>query len=63
MKWLFTHLVDISVGALFVGLVAGVMYFQAKMESDAFNRATGANTSWHEALWVELRVQGTAESK
>jgi ABC-type spermidine/putrescine transport system permease subunit II len=31
--------------------------FQAKMESSAYNRLTGAHTTWFDALWVELRVQ------
>jgi hypothetical protein len=27
------------------------------MESAAFNRITGAHTTWWDAVWVELRVQ------
>lgn len=29
----------------------------AKMEAEAYNRATGANVSTWDALWIELRVQ------
>jgi hypothetical protein len=29
----------------------------AKMESDTYNKLTGAKTTWWDALWVELRVQ------
>jgi len=50
-KWLIVALASI----LLFAPVATV--FQAKMESDTYNRLTGAHTTWWDALWVELRVQ------
>ena len=43
-----------------IGIALMVFYavtFQARMESATFNKLTGANTTWWDALWVELRVQ------
>lgn len=35
----------------------GFFIFSAKMESETYNRLTGAHTTTWDALWVELRVQ------
>lgn len=40
---------------LILSIGAGI----AKMKSDTYNRLTGANTTWWDAVWVELRVQNT----
>ena len=48
--------------AAFVALLLAapcVAVFQAKMESATYNKLTGAQTTWWDALWVELRVQDT----
>ena len=45
----------------FAVVYAFFAYVQAKNESDTFNRLTGATTTWHDALWAELRVQGTTD--
>lgn len=37
--------------------------FSAKMESDAYNRITGAHTTWWDALWLELRVNEPPSQK
>lgn len=42
--------------ALVVACIIGFTFFLAKMESDTYNRLTGAKTTWWDALWVELRV-------
>ena len=50
-----------KVGMWFVAL--GLLFFTAfylfasKMESNTYNKLTGAHTTWFDALWVELRVQ------
>lgn len=40
---------------LLIGIVAAGP-IAAKMESDTYNKLTGARTTWWDALWVELRV-------
>ena len=40
--------------AFMIALAIGVA--SAKMESDAYNRLTGANTTWWDAIWLDLRV-------
>ena len=42
--------------------LAAVTIF-AHQESATYNRLTGAHTTAWDALWVELRVQGTNEGK
>ena len=34
-------------------------YFEAK----TYNKLTGANATWWDAIWVELRVQDTPKSR
>jgi hypothetical protein len=41
--------------------IAFCIWFQASMESHTYNKLTGANTTWWDALWVELRVQDKTE--
>lgn len=48
----------ISVG---FGLLIGVIGFvgaiiEAHIQAKAYNRVTGANVSWWDALWLDLRV-------
>lgn len=53
-----TALVVLALACL---IAAGVFVLvQAKMESQTYNKLTGAHTTWQDALWVELRVQGTS---
>jgi hypothetical protein len=40
---------------LFGSILLGI--FSASMESKTYNKLTGANTTWFDALWVELRVE------
>lgn len=51
LKIAFWLMVAVVVGILFLGCIS------AKMESDTYNRLTGAHTTWWDAMWVELRVQ------
>jgi hypothetical protein len=48
---------------LFTVVVLAVTFlaviFCAKMESDAYNRITGGNTTWSDAIFLELRVMDT----
>ncbi len=37
--------------------IFAVVFVQATMESKTYNKLTGAQTTWWDALWVELRVQ------
>ena len=46
--------------ALVVGFSAVLIFgslFSAHMESETYNKLTGAHTTWWDALWVELRIQ------
>jgi hypothetical protein len=47
------------VGLLGAVVVCGTAFavFRFHMESDTYNRLTGAHTTWWDAVWVELRVQ------
>jgi hypothetical protein len=45
----------LPLGFLIVVLMAAPVGWY--MESAAFNRITGAHTTWWDAVWVELRVQ------
>ena len=40
---------------LFLALLF-IWILPAKCEADAYNRLTGGNATWWDALWVELRV-------
>lgn len=44
---------------LAVVLVVIAFFVTAKMQSDTYNKLTGAHTTWWDALWVELRVSDT----
>jgi hypothetical protein len=43
--------------AIFLAILVLCVTFQPVMESRTYNRLTGADTTWWDALWVELRVQ------
>jgi len=43
--------------ALSIG--AAQPYFEAK----SFNKLTGGNATWWDALWTELRVDGSSQKK
>lgn len=54
------------VEALFLATIALVfvitlvmIFIQPVMESRTYNKLTGAHTTWWDAVWVELRVQGS----
>lgn len=49
------------VALILLAIVGG--FVQAKMESDTYNRLTGAHTTWWDACWVELRVMDAPRSK
>ena len=59
MKKKFTFIELIIVVAIIVLLFGATVmpFIHAKMESETYNRLTGAHTIWWDALWVELRVQ------
>jgi len=42
---------------ILTAISGGLVY--AKLESDTYNRLTGAHTTWWDACWVELRVMDT----
>jgi len=46
----------IGLTILFLAIVAGAGIFQAHMEASTYNKLTGGNATWFDALWVELRV-------
>lgn len=50
----------IGFAVFLIGLMC-VQVFYSYQESKAFNRLTGANTTWWDAMWVELRVQEPIE--
>ena len=50
-------LIFLSVIILSVATVVAIL--ASKMQSDAYNRLTGAKTTWKDAMWVELRVVDT----
>ena len=52
---LIDKLTVVSVVALLFGSPFAVL-IQAKFESATYNKLTGAETTWWDALWVELRV-------
>jgi hypothetical protein len=45
----------IVLSSIFILIILGYIAF-CYFESSTFNRLTGANTTWFDALWVELRV-------
>lgn len=51
----------VIVALTLLATVAG--FVQAKMESNTYNRLTGAHTTWWDACWVELRVMDAPRSK
>ncbi len=51
-------LVMMTIILCLVGLVA-IAFVQPVMKSRTYNKLTGANTTWWDAIWVELRVQDT----
>lgn len=52
----------LSVGLIGLVLAAWVcvLWFSASQEAAVYNRITGANVTAWDAMWVELRVDGSA---
>jgi len=46
-----------AIAAVLIGLTQP--YFEAK----SFNKLTGGNATWWDALWTELRVDGSSQRK
>lgn len=46
----------VIVGVLILAMLFGMSACCAKMESSTYNRLTGAQTTWWDAMWAELRV-------
>lgn len=44
-----------------LGIGFGLVYAQAWVEAESFNRATGKNVSAWDAIWLDLRVTGDAD--
>lgn len=42
-------------------LCFGAVAIAAKMESATYNKLTGAQTTWWDAMWVELRVEAAVK--
>ena len=57
MKEFWEVFKPLCIPLVIIFLLGGVAVFvQAKMESATFNKLTGAQTTWWDAMWVELRV-------
>lgn len=54
--------VNLSIFLIILGLLAAA-FIQPVMESRTYNKLTGANTTWWDAVWVELRVQDQPQKK
>lgn len=52
----FTLVEGLVLIAIMLSLVV-VFIIRPLMESRTYNKLTGANTTWWDAIWVELRVQ------
>lgn len=63
MKKGFTLIELLTLLAIVLILVAIplITFIQASQESKTYNKLTGTSTTWWDALWVELRVQGTSK--
>lgn len=56
---MFQTTLEKAIGAIIVIVVLGALalpVFSARMEANTYNRITGADVTWWEALWVELRL-------
>jgi hypothetical protein len=51
------HLKFAGVVATFFAAGLCLVGFSAYMQSETYNKLTGAKTTWWDAIWVELRVQ------
>ncbi len=47
---------DLFIGLALIAAGFAWLLFQPLMESRTYNKLTGANTTWWDAFWVELRV-------
>ena len=49
---------------LILGIVATLlsMILQPYFESKTYNKLTGAETTWWDAVWVELRIENSTEN-
>ena len=48
------------VALLLIAVMSIVIWtFQSKMEANAYNRITGSDVTTWEAMWVQLRIEGT----
>ena len=54
-------IIVITILTLMFVVIPCVKIFESKMESDTYNKLTGASTTWKDALWVELRVQDSSK--
>ncbi len=44
---------------LIASVAVGVWVVRSSLEAQSYNRLTGADATTWEAMWVQLRVQGT----
>lgn len=49
--------------AMLLAILVSVWVLPAYFESRTYNKLTGAETSWWDALWVELRVQDEPQAR
>ena len=50
-----------AIVAVFFAVALGWSVISAHLEASAFNRATGKNMTWVDALFTDLRVTGEAK--
>lgn len=57
--------IEIFVLVLFLGIILaisfGVNCCNSRLEARAYNRVTGANVSWWDAMWIDLRAEAPAK--
>ena len=47
-----------ALAAIMMILATPIVAYRSYMESKTYNKITGAETTWWDAMWVELRVEG-----
>lgn len=55
--------VAVVIAVIFFVVVMTGLVIKSHFEAKAYNRLTGANVTWQDAFWVQLRVDATAVSR
>lgn len=56
-------LIEVAIVCLIFLVLVFFATIQPRMESKTYNKLTGADTTWWDALWVELRVQASPDTR